>query len=175
MEGGERRLQGQEMTPDIVAKLVAIADRTDDPEVVEVCREAAAILTGTTTTELVHDADTADLCVLLQKRVELQRGRRPQVTARWVKDMGLLLRRGPKHVEGVTLSPGEVREMIGATFELLADPGRDGFCWADQIRSPAALRDHWEQLEVALRRVRPAKPSDDDMLDAVRRLKAAGL
>ncbi len=163
------------MTSEVVAKLVEIANRSDDPEVVAVCTEAAALLSGATSQELVHDADTADLCGYLQKRVEYQRGRRPAVTARWVKDMGLLLRRGPKHVEGVTLTAQDVRTMIAATFELLADPGRDGFCWADQIRSPAALRDHWEQLEVALKRVRPAGPSDDDMADAVRRLKAAGL
>lgn len=163
------------MNAEIVARLVAISERYDDPEVVDVCREAAAILTGATSAELVHDADTADLCVLLQRYVEQQRGRRPSVTTRWVKDMGLLLRRGPKHVDGVVLTADDVRRMIAETFELLAEPGRDGFCWADQIRSPGALRDHWEQLEVALRRVGAYRPSEDDMAAAVRRLKAAGL
>lgn len=149
-----------------------------DPHLAALLLEAAAALstdTDSAALELAADVETADLCSYLQGCVERQRGRRPKVTSRWVKDMALLMRLGPKHVEGVTLTGHEVREMIAATFKLLGEPGRDGFCWADQIRSPGALRDHWEQLEVALRRTGWDKPSADEMAEAVRRLKAAGL
>ena len=176
MESPERGLQGEEVST-LSGRLRAAAT-TAEPELAALLIEAADALgmgDDSMAVELALDADLGDLCSYLQARVEHQRGRRPKVTSRWVKDMGLLLRRGPKHVEGVTLTAVEVREMIGATFELLADPGRDGFCWADQIRSPSALRDHWEQLEVALQRTGWSKPSADELADAVRALKAAGL
>jgi hypothetical protein len=48
--------------------------------------------------------------------------------------------------------PAKVRASIDAVFDRLSTPGRDGFCWAEQIRSPGALRDHWTQLAEAFRR-----------------------
>lgn len=175
MEGTQRGLQGEEVT---LPERLREAAMSADPALAPLLLEAAAALDASgesVALELAADVETADLCSYLQACVERQRGRRPKVSSRWIKDMGLLLRRGPKHVEDVSLSASEVREMIAATFELLAEPGRDGFCWADQIRSPGALRDHWEQLEVSLRRTGWAKPSADEMAEAVRRLKAAGL
>lgn len=163
------------MSAELAARLRAVAAATTDDDVADVCLEAAAFIDGNDAGALVHDAETGELCAMLADRVAQQRGRRPKVTARWVKDMGLLLRRGPKHVESEELSAVAVAAMIDAVFDRLSSAGRDGFCWADQIRSPSALRDHWEQLEVALRRLPVARETDADVLDAVRRLKAAGL
>jgi hypothetical protein len=70
--------------------------------------------------------------------------------------MRLLLERGPLHQD----TPEAVSaEKVGATidyvFAHLAEPqGRGGFCWAAQVRSPAALRDHWHQMADAARRLR---------------------
>ena len=90
-----------------------------------------------------------ELCNELAERVATQRGgARPPVTARWRTDMRRLLERGPLHQDEPTpVEPKRVRACLAVIFGELADPsGRNGFCWADQIRSPNALRDHWWQV-----------------------------
>lgn len=95
------------------------------------------------------------LCVHLADRIERHRdGVRPTITAKWRKDMRLLVERGPLHVDGAQgISPDKVRASIDSVFDELAVPdGRTGFCWADQIRSAGNLRDKWAQLREAYRR-----------------------
>lgn len=99
--------------------------------------------------------EVEDLCEHLAGRVFAHRGGKglPKVTAAWRRDMRLLVERGPLRIADAQPVPAErVRNAIDFTFERLADPGADGFCWADQIRSPQALRDHWVQLYEAGRR-----------------------
>ena len=97
------------------------------------------------------------LCAHLADRIEAfhPTRARPPITAKWRKDMRLLLERGPlrdEHAEAMT--PARARASIDAVFDQLAEPtGRDGFCWAAQIRSPHALRDHWVQLATAFHRL----------------------
>lgn len=97
------------------------------------------------------------LCELLADRVLAHRGGsgRPKITEKWRRDMRLLIERGPLRVDDVkSVEPERVRGAIEFVFEHLADPtGADGFCWADQIRSPGALRDHWQQLRDAGKRM----------------------
>lgn len=99
-----------------------------------------------------NEADV--LCRYLADKVEIHQGKRPSITKAWQRDMDLLLRRGPLHQDAPeVLSPERVRKAIDTVFNVLAEhEGKDGFCWADQIRSPGALRDHWLQLAQACRR-----------------------
>ena len=125
-------------------------------------------------------ADDADvqagiLCRVLADAVEAHRGTRPSVGGRWMKDMALLLRRGPKGVDGTPPSIEEVQAMIRDVFTRLSSPDKKGFCWADQVRSAGALRDHWDQLSLALRRAKPAPVDDEDMVAAIKRMKEMGL
>jgi DNA-binding transcriptional ArsR family regulator len=124
-----------------------------------------------------EDTQVIALCTQLAARVEQHRGTRPKVGPRWIKDMALLLRRGPKNVEGPPPDADLVRWVITCTFDDLAEPDRKGFCWADQIRSASALREHWDQLGLALKRRRPSASALDPsaMVSAVEQLKGAGL
>lgn len=108
--------------------------------------------------QVTQPVDT--LCRLLADRVqEHQEGKRPPITKAWERDMDLLLRRGPLHQDKPeALPPDRVARAIEALFTVLAERGRDGFCWADQIRSPGALRDHWLQLATAVRRLNHRPP-----------------
>jgi hypothetical protein len=91
-----------------------------------------------------------ELCAELADAIGNHRGgiRRPPVTKRWREDMRLLLERGPLHQdEPERVPPDRVRACIAVVFGELAEPqGASRFCWADQIRSAGALRDHWWQL-----------------------------
>lgn len=106
------------------------------------------------------DVDLLDpvdvLCDMLASKVQLHRGgARPPVTAKWRRDMRLLLERGPLHQ--TEAAPLQVEDVVGAmkaVFTWLAEPSSTGFCWADQVRSPHALRDHWHQMRLAARRAR---------------------
>jgi len=120
--------------------------------------------------------ERAELARLLASAVAAHRGTRPTITKRWLNDIGLLLRRGPKGIDGSPPDAAAVAAMIDGVFTLLAEPDKKGFCWADQIRSPHALRDHWDQLALALRR-RPSPPARDEaaIVAAVRALRDAGL
>ena len=76
----------------------------------------------------------------------------PAVTAKWRKDMRLLLQRGPLDQKAPTpIAPGTVASALCVIFEQLADPGRTGFCWADQVQSPGALRKHWHKIRTSAR------------------------
>jgi hypothetical protein len=69
--------------------------------------------------------------------------------------MRLLLDRGPKDQAFPTeLSPRKVESTIHFIFDRLADPAASGFCWADQIRSPGALRRHWHAMATAAQRIK---------------------
>lgn len=115
---------------------------------------------GTPTSSAVADADIGAIvdhcCTVLANAIERHRGGegRPTITARWRKDMSLLLRRGPLHVDDAQpLTVEKVCATIAVVFGELAVPDRrTKFCWADQVRSPAALRDHWQQMRDAHRR-----------------------
>lgn len=102
------------------------------------------------------DIATIDrLCALLADAVEAHGGAgRPKVTAAWRRDMRLLLQRGELGISDAKGRPPEIIERaIGFTFSQLGDPGADGFCWADQVRSPGALRRHWPRLAEAKRKL----------------------
>jgi hypothetical protein len=170
------------MTDDtLTPELLHLATEHGDPHVRDVCRRALTLIDPTAVpmpeadVALVADAMSGHLCSLLANRVAEQRGRRPRITARWIQDMGLLLRRGPKHVDSGPMDAETIAEMIDLIFTRLGEVNGRGFCWADQVRSPSALRDHWEQLEVALRRQPAPGPSTGEVVEAVRRLKALGL
>jgi hypothetical protein len=110
-------------------------------------------------------ADVDALCSQLADKVAAQRGgAQPPVTERWRKDMRLLLERGPLHQDRPEpCSPEKVETTIAYVFAEMSEPeGRSGFCWADQIRSPGALRDHWLQMAQAAKARRRAKLSPVD-------------
>lgn len=100
-------------------------------------------------------ADLEQLCIALADAIEAHgKVGRPTITTAWRRDMRLLVERGELGIEGARGHPPEVvARAIGFTFERLADPGRDGFCWADQVRSPGALRRHWPKLAEAKRKL----------------------
>lgn len=107
------------------------------------------------------DSAAETLCLQLAAAVTAHRGSRPKVSTRWLTDMGLLLRRGPTDTEDPPPTPTEVATVIDGTFTRLAEPSPKGFCWADQVRSPGALRGHWSQLVLALRRSAPKRGTGD--------------
>ncbi|MFZ4431574.1 MAG: hypothetical protein ACOYOQ_00105 [Microthrixaceae bacterium] len=156
---------------DIAADLHAIADEHGG-WVATICREAAEKLVPPPDLLPAEDVAVARLCGLLADRIEAHRGARPKVTRKWVKDMDLLLRRGPLHRDTPEpLTGPEVEAFIGAVFDRLDTPSAKGFCWADQVRSPHALRDHWDQIQLALHRSAP-RTRWDDVAVATDRLRA---
>jgi len=107
--------------------------------------------------ELINERTTAALCERLAVAVGDYAGdpkKRPAITARWNNDMRLLLERGPLgRAKPERISVERVEHCIEFVFSKLAEPGRDGFCWAAQVRSPQALRQHWDQMLDAGRRI----------------------
>lgn len=94
------------------------------------------------------------LCELLADRITDHRptGARPAITKRWTNDMRLLVERGPTgRATPHPIPPDKVTTAIRHIFDRMADPSPTGFCWADQIQSPAALRKHWDKLAQAAR------------------------
>lgn len=94
------------------------------------------------------DPQVDELCRLLADAVGARPKRtRPRVTERWRRDMDLLLRRGPLGVDPHPVTVQRVRTRIAWVFD---GPGAErsssGFCWADPVRSPDALRRHWERI-----------------------------
>lgn len=92
------------------------------------------------------------LCEHLAERIAgFQDGARPPITARWRDQMRLLVERGPLHRSSPEpVAPIKVRNTIDYIFDHMAEPeGRGSFCWAAQVRSVHALRDHWDQMAVA--------------------------
>ena len=99
--------------------------------------------------EVAASDDAVALCELLAERILNHRGGEgaPRVTSTWTRDMGLLLRRGPLGIsDAKPLTYARVMAAINYTFEHLSEPGRDGFCWADQIQSPGGLRRKYQQI-----------------------------
>ena len=104
-----------------------------------------------TTRDLALPSPVAELCNYLADRIAQYRedpDARPAVGDSWLRDMRLLVERGPaKRAKPAALGPELVRRCIDFIFDDLARPeGRGAFCWAANIRSPGALRDHWDQL-----------------------------
>lgn len=95
--------------------------------------------------------EVVQLCSLLAERVGTHRDSPPPpVTKRWRKDMRLLLDRGPLDQDKPTpFDEDRVRRTIEFIFGSLAERGENGFCWADQIRSPHALRRHWHKASLS--------------------------
>jgi len=109
--------------------------------------------------DAVASTDIRSLCDLLSEEVGRYLGdpiKAPAVTARWTNDMRLLLEKGPLHrAKSEVIAPDRVRRCIRVVFDELAEPtGSRGFCWAAQIRSPGALRDHWDQVAEAAKQSR---------------------
>lgn len=106
---------------------------------------------------VVVDGHSVDqLCGHLAARIMQHRdGGLPKVTKAWEKSMRLLMERGPLRIEDAAPVPADrIHKAIDFVFDNLSDPqGKSGFCWADQIRSPQALRDHWVQLLEAARKL----------------------
>ena len=97
-----------------------------------------------------ENSDALRLCEVLAADIGNHRaGPPPAVTQRWRTDMRLLLERGPTDQDKPeVIAPERVERAMSVLFTQLAI--RDnGFCWADQIRSPGALREHWHQIRVA--------------------------
>lgn len=83
------------------------------------------------------------LCVRLADRIEQVHGYHPDPgTGSWMRDMGLLLDRGPT---GVTDHPPIPAKGVEALIDFIFDHSQyeNGFRWADQIDSPGKLRQHW--------------------------------
>jgi hypothetical protein len=67
--------------------------------------------------------------------------------------MRLLVERGPLGLErAMPIEPERIEKAIRVVFGPLAQVDGNGFCWAAQVRSPGALREHWVQLMDAARR-----------------------
>jgi hypothetical protein len=111
-----------------------------------------------------------ELCATLAARVGAHRGDDsppPAVTARWRNDMRLLVDRGPTGQSKPTPTPPErVANAIAYVFDHLADTNGTGFCWADQIRSPGALRRHLPSVRLAAKRVREGSSHGDSSMPA---------
>lgn len=119
---------------------------TDTVETPTTVKPAAAALA--TLPKSVNQDDVKHLCLHLRERIgELHPGRgKPKITAAWVKAMGTLLNSGVKGWEGQPPTPNEVAEMIDLVFTHLNTPNNSGFCWANQVQSPDALRRHWMRM-----------------------------
>jgi hypothetical protein len=114
------------------------------------------VQTPSTTLRVANATPITNLCNLLATSIELHRGgtNRPTVSKAWERDMRLLIERGPVGVDGAHgIGPDVIARAIAFVFEHLADPGRDKFCWADQVQSPNALRRHWPKLVDAKRKI----------------------
>ena len=96
-----------------------------------------------------EDSSARELCDLLANKVEEHHGRRPKITdSKWVKDMDYLLRRGPvEWADPEPIDPAKIRMMIEYVYSYGTDSNND-FRWADQVKSPTALRKHWEKLRL---------------------------
>jgi len=93
-----------------------------------------------------NNGDTRPLCEHLAARIGEFSGKEPKVTAKWLSDMDLLLRRGPAEwAKPEGLDPERVTRLIDFVFDN-AGPSPDGFSWAAQVRAPSGLRKHYERL-----------------------------
>ena len=99
------------------------------------------------------DPIDVELCEHLRDRIHQHTGNRLKIPDSWHNDMSRLRRLGPTDLEGRNpKTPTKIRASIDFIFDRLNEHGNDGFCWADVIRSPRALRKHWLKLEDAYKR-----------------------
>ena len=99
------------------------------------------------TQEKSADADVARLCELLAAKITERSGKTPKIGQRWHTDMRLLIERGPTEwAKPERIPPEKVARLVEYVFR--HDDRNGTFCWADQVRSPDALRRHWEKLRV---------------------------
>lgn len=112
-------------------------------------------------------SDVARLCEVLADAVEAHgKVGRPQIKPRWHEDMRLLLSRGPTDVEPTPVEPERVERAIRVVFSQFAvpDPG-SSFCWADQVRSPGALRKHWTAIRLAAKSAAAVRAQATEWVD----------
>ncbi len=139
-------------TPSRVGDDGVAAPVTTDPEPVTDSQKPTP---PSTTRGVANATSITNLCNMLATSIDLHRNGtgRPKVTKAWERDMRLLIERGPLGVDGARgVGPDVIARAVSFVFEHLADPGRDGFCWADQVQSPNALRRHWPKLVDAKRK-----------------------
>ena len=108
-------------------------------------------------------SEIVELCQTLADHVGQFLGdpkKRPKVTQRWYTDMRLLLDRGPLGRDAPEeIEPKRVMRCMEVIFTQMSTPEKKGFCWAAQVRSPHALREHWDQIAGAWQRMSGAKTS----------------
>lgn len=144
---------GESVGPDVTSTRSDVTSRR-----VDVTSTRSAPITNQREPKDTNNVDPVidALCHQLSDAVgEYQGGpsKRPKVTDRWRTDMRLLIERGPAERESPDPVPPErVQSAIAFVFTHLADPGKDGFCWATNIRSPHKLRMKWDSLLDAGRR-----------------------
>lgn len=115
------------------------------------------------------DPDVAVLVGVLRSEVETHQGRAPKTTG-WEKPMGLLLRRGPTD----WADPGPIAaEEVAAVIRWVFHEEPEGF-WANQVRSPEALRRHWTKIDVKRRRGGRRSPGGDVVAQAQARIAGTG-
>lgn len=114
--------------------------------------------------------DVIALCDLLGSRVDAHFGAKKNRGRNWHKDMDMLLRRGPLGWTDDPPAPDKVANLINWIFD--QEP-RNGFCWADNIQSPAKLRTQYVRLRkealdsLAGRRASSGSTSVADRLAAI--------
>ncbi len=110
----------------------------------------------------------------LAEAVSEHQGHRPKTDA-WEKPIDLLLRRGPTDWEPGPIPVEDVERMIELVFTVGAERGRDGFCWADQVRSGEALRRHWPKLHTWAKRAGKRTGNLSAVDEALAAFDAAGV
>lgn len=124
------------------------------------------------------DAERLTTLLLASYARHVEADSAPRLTQKAVTDMDRLLRLGPTGFSPSPVDSEHIARVIRGIFELLAEPGRNGFCWADQIQSPGNLRKHWMRLRQELNRTwkaRQPRVTEDHMqaLDDLRARVAA--
>jgi DNA-binding MarR family transcriptional regulator len=100
-----------------------------------------------------RDEEIEELSKYFAHRAGKHRGKDLKVSPSWHRDMDLLHRRGdPSLANPEEVPVANIKQGIDYLFDRLAIPNGGGFCWADVIRSPASLREHWEQLRAEHRK-----------------------
>lgn len=93
-----------------------------------------------------------ELCELLVGKVQAEHGYRPKIkntrSSDWVGTMNKLITQGPATwEEPAPIDPDKIRVMIEYVYTYGSEyEGNRDFRWADHIKSPQKLRQHWEQL-----------------------------
>lgn len=131
--------------PDLVRSDPPLSGGSSPPSSVGVGSRAVQEPSAETVPADGPDPVVAALVDRLRRRVTEHQGREPKVTA-WAREIDLLMRRGSTEwARPEPIPADEIAAMIDFVFDRLATR-RNGFCWADQIRSGAALRRQWDKL-----------------------------